>query len=732
MPWLERMLLHHSKSILIQSLHSQLQLRPEVSRQITSLTSLLSLFHRDNSTGDTADITLRARKRICNNAMSTFALSQKDGTIDAASMHGAARYSGLNMLFIGLVNVKDWTHIAGSANTTIDASLAILGPFDAPGWKDTKQDAEQFRSKCSKCVVLIGESAAIPLVDICPGFTVRGAGDPEFDGKYLLDGETNGRPKYRKVGGSKQTCFYDHQEDWVLGDENDDQCAYYAESHLDEPPMTKTWKVIYSGVSPAPSLARGGRSSLSPGNIAPLSQLTATKFHATDQLLCAGELRADDVQPWLTTTVDVPPGTKLVCEWWCGYVGRNGSLHARAHGTTEWVCMTAKAAPLMRQRLALTLPDSVLGGKLELGYQVSGGGHAALHVVRARLELRRSSLMEQVIAIQQAGAVAVVVVRDEQAAKPSSVAGLGEEDKYHSAMFEIPVLVVPHHDGEQARQRGEGTRVVYLPEIVRCYTLPQFLSGDQKVLARMCAEAKVDGALDAPLVVAKPFGWRDAEQFENRAELDGSVVLIGEPLLFENAGHVDDIHSEIDGDGVQPWFVSSADVPKGAWLVCVWWCEGVGAGQTTSLHARAHGTAEWVCVTSPQTRAPHDEQRLAVALPDSVLYGKLELGYQISGEGGSAALHVTQARLAEAGSLVHGEDVTGESGEAKPLEDIGLIGDVDSKYDESLESSVQPWFVPSVEHRESDLRVGFNPSTTRAATATSTGPWLDVTTVGGV
>ena len=354
--------------------------------------------------------------------------------------------------------------------------------------------------------------------------------------------------------------------------------------------------------------------------------------------MCAGELQVDGVQPWFTTTVDVPPGTELLCEWWCDNdqkEGCEGSLHARVHGTTEWVCLTAKAAPLKRNQLALSLPASVLGGKLELGYQVSGGDHAALRVQRARLELRRSSLKERVIAAQQAGAVAVIVMsNDETTKKPSSVVGL-EEDKYHPAMIEIPVLVVPHHDGEQARQRGEGTRVVYQPEIVRCYTLPRFLSGDQTDLARMRAEAKVHGALDAPLVVAKPFGWHDAEQFENHAELDGSVVLIGEPMLFENAGHIDDIHSELIGDGVQPWFVASADVPKGTWLVCVWRCEGVSAGQTASLHARAHGTAEWVCVTS-ETRAPHEqEERLALALPDSVLCGKLELGYRISGEGGS-------------------------------------------------------------------------------------------------
>ena len=180
MPWLELVLLRRSRSILIQSLHPLLQLRPEVRRQITSLTSWLSLFPRDNSTGDTAGITFQARKFTCNKAMSQFAHSTKDGTVDVASMHGAARKVGRNVLFIGLAEVEDWTHIAGSANTAVDASLAIPGPFDSSGWKDTEQDAEQFRNTCSNCVILIGESAAIPLGDVNNAIIVSGAGDPTF------------------------------------------------------------------------------------------------------------------------------------------------------------------------------------------------------------------------------------------------------------------------------------------------------------------------------------------------------------------------------------------------------------------------------------------------------------------------------------------------------------------------------------------------------------------------
>ena len=262
-PWLERVLLRRMRSILIQSLHPLLQLRPEVSRQINSLTSLSSLFFLDSSIGVTADIAFKARQMACESATWKFAQSQQDGTVDVASMHSAARYFGRNMLFIGLAKVEDWMHIASSANNAVDASLAITGPFEASGWKD----AEGFRSKCSRCVVLIGESAAIPLEGVNNDrFIVSGAGSPELNGEYLLDGEKNGRDTYWKVGSREQAHF--DGSNWVL--KASESTAYYANSDVDEPPLSG-WSVLH-GVEPAPSLkrqtsvAREGQSSLGPGN----------------------------------------------------------------------------------------------------------------------------------------------------------------------------------------------------------------------------------------------------------------------------------------------------------------------------------------------------------------------------------------------------------------------------------------------------------------------------------
>ena len=94
----------------------------------------------------------------------------------------------------------------------------------------------------------------------------------------------------------------------------------------------------------------------------------------------------DDVQVWWSGPVS-ERGATLECEWVDqGFGGQKGRLFARAAGDGgEWTCLTPEVAAHTPAPLEAALPAEILGGAVELGYVVGGGGGHELHVSDARL-----------------------------------------------------------------------------------------------------------------------------------------------------------------------------------------------------------------------------------------------------------------------------------------------------------------------------------------------------------
>ena len=115
--------------------------------------------------------------------------------------------------------------------------------------------------------------------------------------------------------------------------------------------------------------------------------------------------------------LDLPPGTRLVCEWdddgpatTAVKEGDQASptdsseLFLRRGGPKgSWEKLPNYQRPRDRGQFMLVLPE----GKVEVGFCVGGGSGHVLRIAQARLE-RRSTLFERVVAAQKAGAVAVV------------------------------------------------------------------------------------------------------------------------------------------------------------------------------------------------------------------------------------------------------------------------------------------------------------------------------------
>ena len=120
------------------------------------------------------------------------------------------------------------------------------------------------------------------------------------------------------------------------------------------------------------------------------------ELHVSDARLRAGvsgvpdvhsSHAGDDVQSWWTSPGPVAAPATLACQWSDqGFGNQKGKLFARAAGGGgEWTCLTPEVAAHTPAPLEAALPAEILGGAVEPGYVVGGGGGHELHVSDARL-----------------------------------------------------------------------------------------------------------------------------------------------------------------------------------------------------------------------------------------------------------------------------------------------------------------------------------------------------------
>lgn len=84
---------------------------------------------------------------------------------------------------------------------------------------------------------------------------VEGAGTTEANGISLRDGELNGKPRYTLVGGTTdQDIIYADSGEWFLGSSGLD--IYVGEEDVSSPDLVVSWRAIFSGTLPAPTVRR--------------------------------------------------------------------------------------------------------------------------------------------------------------------------------------------------------------------------------------------------------------------------------------------------------------------------------------------------------------------------------------------------------------------------------------------------------------------------------------------
>jgi hypothetical protein len=127
-PWLKQLVLHRSRSELVQLLHPLLGLSPQVGRQINSLCDLSSLFLHDDE-GD-SDITEAAMEQRLDEYKIRFDESECDGTIDIAAMRKISRSHCRSLLIFGDSEVAGWSHAEISANVAVNAPIVKLTTTD--------------------------------------------------------------------------------------------------------------------------------------------------------------------------------------------------------------------------------------------------------------------------------------------------------------------------------------------------------------------------------------------------------------------------------------------------------------------------------------------------------------------------------------------------------------------------------------------------------------------------
>ena len=184
-------------------------------------------------------------------------LSEPTQPSGAVTTHGQLQPANLGAALAPLLNLQQ---VAASI-----PSAAAAPPAPPPSIKakrvlkaDDSSDEED-KPLSQRRVPQPTKAASKPAMVDCASsgtpFTVRGAGDPQFNGVYMPDGTQDGVSTWRKVGGSQMMNRNESAGWWYMC--IDHRGNYYSVVSRSPTPPLSGWVLGSSGVSPAPSLAAG-------------------------------------------------------------------------------------------------------------------------------------------------------------------------------------------------------------------------------------------------------------------------------------------------------------------------------------------------------------------------------------------------------------------------------------------------------------------------------------------
>ena len=349
----------------------------------------------------------------------------------------------------------------------------------------------------------------------------------------------------------------------------------------------------------------------------------------------------DDTQPWFVASIDVPFGTQLACERAMIEQRHAGLLFARRDDKAKWVCVAEIENKSEQSRFSVVLPETVLGGKLELGYRICATPPRTV----TRLSGRKGMAIDQVC----------FHFSDDTTNEYGGTGG-SEIDAF------------PLHDGERIvcvehQQQGPCGGNKFLGHGFR------FITSEERKY-EFCAEGTGDWTKHGVPRNRHIIGLRfetgagkhpgsflgiEHEEIDLTPKPEGPDVLhITQAKLLKAgapqgefrdwqgkirpvaAGAFSDVNSTASTDGIRLWFAASASVPQGTRLALNWKDRRSGNRKEARIYARRSGNDEWVRVT--EAAAPREQQELDIALPGYVLGGLLELGYQICDSNGPGTI----------------------------------------------------------------------------------------------